>query len=62
MNQSGEEAEQSGRMAGEGCEVAAKVSGSGAKDIAGLLYTSRKDKEQREDKRKLCNMVKSDKP
>ena len=62
MNQSGEAAEQIVRMSLEGFEVAAKVSGSGAKDIAVLLYTIMKDKEQTAGKTKLSNMLKSGKP
>ena len=39
MNQSSDAAEQIVRMSLEGFEVAAKVTGSGAKNIAVLLYT-----------------------
>ena len=38
MNQSGEAAEQIVRMSLEGVEVAARITGSGAKNVAALLY------------------------
>ena len=46
MNAGGDAAEQVVRMSLEGFEVAAKVTGEGAKDIAVLLYTVMKNKEQ----------------
>ena len=61
MNQSSEAAEQIVRMSLEGFEVAAKVSGEGAKEIAVLLYTIMKNKEQTAGKTKLKNMLKSGK-
>ena len=61
MNQSSEAAEQIVKMSLEGIEVAAKISGSGAKDIAVLLYTIMKNKEQTAGKTKLNNMLKSGK-
>lgn len=62
MNQSSDAAEQIVRMSLEGFEVAAKVTGSGAKDIAVLLYTIMKNKEQTSGKSKLSKMLKSGKP
>lgn len=62
MNQSSDAAEQIVRMSLEGFEVAAKVTGSGAKDIAVLLYTIMKNKEQTSGKSKLSSMLKSGKP
>ena len=62
MNQSSDAAEQIVRMSLEGFEVAAKVTGSGAKDIAVLLYTVMKNKEQTSGKSKLSSMLKSGKP
>ena len=43
MNTSGEAAEQIVRMSLEGFEVAAKITGAGAKNIAVLLYSILKD-------------------
>ena len=62
MNQSSDAAEQIVRMSLEGFEAAAKVTGSGAKNIAVLLYTIMKNKEQTSGKSKLSSMLKSGKP
>ena len=62
MNQSSDAAEQIVRMSLEGFEVAAKITGSGAKNIAVLLYTIMKNKEQTSGKSKLSSMLKSGKP
>ena len=62
MNQSSDAAEQIVRMSLEGFEVAAKVTGSDAKNIAVLLYTIMKNKEQTSGKSKLSSMLKSGKP
>lgn len=62
MNQSSDAAEQIVRMSLEGFEVAAKVTGSGAKNIAVLLYTIMKNREQTSGKSKLSSMLKSGKP
>lgn len=62
MNQSSDAAEQIVRMSLEGFEIAAKVTGSGAKNIAVLLYTIMKNKEQTSGKSKLSSMLKSGKP
>ncbi len=61
MNQSSDAAEQIVRMSLEGFEVAVKVTGSGAKNIAVLLYTIMKNKEQTSGKSKLSSMLKSGK-
>lgn len=61
MNSSGDVAESIIRMSLNGLEVAAKISGSGAKNISVLLYTILKDQEQTKGKTKLINMLKSGK-
>lgn len=61
MNTSSDAAEQIVRLSLEGFEVAAKVSGSGAKNIAVLLYTILKDKQKTAGKTTLTNMLKSGK-
>ena len=61
MNESSEAAEQIVRMALEGMEVSLKVSGSGAKNLAVLLYTIMNNKEQTSGKTKLSSMLKSGK-
>lgn len=61
MNTSGDAAEQIVRISLEGFEVAAKITGNGAKDIAALLYAIMKDKQKTAGKTKLSNMLKSGK-
>lgn len=61
MNTSGDAAEQIVRISLEGFEVAAKITGHGAKDIAALLYAVMKDKTKTAGKTKLKNMLKSGK-
>ncbi len=61
MNTSGDAAEQIVRISLEGFEVAAKITGHGAKDIAALLYAVMKDKNKTAGKTKLKNMLKSGK-
>lgn len=61
MNSSGDVAESIIRMSLNGLEVAAKISGSGAKNISVLLYTILKDQKQTKGKTKLINMLKSGK-
>lgn len=61
MNASGDAAEQIVRISLEGFEVAAKITGNGAKDIAALLYAIMKDKQKTAGKTKLSNMLKSGK-
>lgn len=62
MNQSSDAAEQIVKMSLEGAEVALKVTGSGAKNLAVLLYTIMQQREQTSGKAKLSNMLKSGKP
>ena len=57
MNQSSDAAEQIIRMSLEGFEVSAKIVGSGAKELAVLIYTVMKNKEQTSGKAKLSNML-----
>ena len=61
MNTSGDAAEQIVRISLEGFEVAAKITGHGAKDIAALLYAVMKDRNKTAGKTKLKNMLKSGK-
>lgn len=61
MNTSGDAAESIVRLSLQGLEVAAKISGSGAKNIAVFLYTIMKDNQQTKGKTKLINMLKSGK-
>ncbi len=61
MNTSSDAAEQIVRISLEGFEVAAKITGHGAKDIAALLYAIMKDKQKTAGKTKLSNMLKSGK-
>ncbi len=61
MNTSGDAAEQIVRISLEGFEVAAKITGHGAKDIAALLYAIMKDRTKTAGKTKLKNMLKSGK-
>ena len=61
MSVSGDSAEQVVRLSLEGFEVIAKLTGSGAKNIAAMLYTIMKDQKQTKGKTKLNNMIKSGK-
>ena len=61
MNQSSDAAEQIVRMSLEGVQVAARVSGTGAKEIAALLYTLVKNIDQTSGKTTLKKMLKSGK-
>lgn len=61
MNTSSDAAEQIVRISLEGFQVAAKITGSGAKDIAALLYAIMKDKHKTSGKTNLANMLKSGK-
>ena len=61
MNTSSDAAEQIVRLSLEGFEVAAKITGSGAKNIGVLLYALLKDKNKTSGKTKLTNMLKSGK-
>ncbi|WP_312104065.1 PcfB family protein [Pygmaiobacter massiliensis] len=63
MNSSGDAAEQIVRMSLEGIEVAAKITGAGAKNIAAILYTilKNKDKNKIKGRQRLTAMLKSGK-
>ena len=61
MSVSGDSAEQVVRLSLEGFEVIAKLTGSGAKNIAALLYTIMKDQKQTKGKTRINNMIKSGK-
>ena len=59
MNTGGEAAEQIVRMSLEGFEVAAKITGAGAKNVAILLYSILK--EEKQGKARLTSMLRSGK-
>ena len=61
MNTGGEAAEQIVRMSLEGFEVAAKITGAGAKNIAVLLYSILKEEKKTKGKARLTNMLRSGK-
>ena len=61
MNPGGEAAEQIVRMSLEGFEVAAKITGAGAKNIAILLYSILKEEKKTKGKARLTNMLRSGK-
>ena len=61
MNTGGEAAEQVVRMSVEGFEVAAKITGAGAKNIASLLYSILKEEKKTKGKARLTNMLRSGK-
>lgn len=61
MSYSGDAAEQVVRMSLEGAEVAAKITGQGAKEIALLLYAVLKDQKKTKGKTRLTSMLKSGK-
>ncbi|HBE8798094.1 TPA: PcfB family protein [Clostridioides difficile] len=61
MNTGGEAAEQIVRMNLEGFEVAAKITGAGAKNIAILLYSILKEEKKTKGKARLTNMLRSGK-
>lgn len=61
MSYSGDAAEQVVRMSLEGAEVAAKITGQGAKEIALLLYAVLKDQKKTKGKTRLTNMLRSGK-
>lgn len=62
MSVSGDTSEQVVRLSLEGFEVLAKLTGTGAKNIAAMLYTIMKDKKQTKGKTRIGNMLKSGKP
>ena len=59
MNTSGEAADQIVRMSLNGVEVAAKISGAGAKQLAVMLYAILKDQKKTKGKMRLSSMLKS---
>ena len=61
MSYSGEAAEQVVRMSLQGVEVAAKITGAGAKEIALLLYAVLKEQKKTKGKARLTNMLRSGK-
>ena len=61
MNSS-DSAEEVVRISLEGMEVALKIAGTGAKNMAVMIYTIMKDKQQTKGKTRLTNMLKTGKP
>ena len=61
MNTGGDAAEQIVRMSLEGFEVAAKLTGAGAKNIAVLLYSILKEEQKTKGKARLTSMLRSGK-
>lgn len=61
MNTGGEAAEQIVRMSLEGFEVAAKITGAGAKNIAVLLYSILSEQKKTKGKARLTSMLRSGK-
>lgn len=61
MNSS-DSAEEVVRISLEGMEVALKIAGTGAKNIAVMIYTIMKDNQQTKGKTRLTNMLKTGKP
>jgi len=59
MNPGGDAAEQIVRLSLEGVEVAAKISGNGAKNISLLLYATLKQEQKTKGKARLTSMLKS---
>ena len=61
MNTGADAADQIVRMTLNGVEVAAKITGTGAKELAVLLYAVLKDQKKTKGKTRLTNMLKSGK-
>ena len=61
MSYSGDAAEQVVRMSLEGAEVAARITGQGAKEVAVLLYAVLKDQQKNMGKTRLTSMLRSGK-
>lgn len=59
MSYSGDAAEQVVRMSLEGAEVAAKITGAGAKQVAVLLYAILREQKKTKGKTRLTNMLRS---
>lgn len=62
MSVNGDVSEQVVRLSLEGFEVLAKLTGSGAKNVAAMIYTIMKDNKQTKGKTKLNNMLRAGKP
>ena len=62
MNTAGDAAEQIVRMSLNGVEVAAKITGTGAKELAMMIYAILKDQKKTKGKTRLTNMLRSEKP
>ena len=62
MNTAGDAAEQIVRMSRNGVEVAAKITGAGAKELAMMIYAIAKDQKKTKGKIRLSNMLRSEKP
>lgn len=62
MNTAGDAAEQIVRMSLNGVEVAAKITGAGAKELAMMIYAILKDQKKTKGKTRLTNMLRSEKP
>ena len=64
MNSSGDAAEQIVRMSLEGVEVAAKITGSAAKNVAAMLYAILKNRNPKmaKGRKRLAQMLKIDRP
>ena len=62
MSVNGDVSEQVVRLSLEGFEMLARLTGSGAKNVAALIYTIMKDQKQTKGKQKLGNMLKTGKP
>lgn len=62
MSVNGDVSEQIVRLSLEGFEVLARLTGSGAKNVAAMIYTIMKDKKQTKGKTKLNNMLRAGKP
>ena len=61
MNPGGDAAEQVVRLSLEGMEVSARIAGTGAKNIALLLYATLKEEQRTKGKARLTGMLKSGK-
>lgn len=62
MNTAGDAAEQIVKMSLGGVEVAAKIAGTGAKELAMMIYAITKDQKKTKGKTRLTNMLRSEKP
>ena len=62
MNTAGDAAEQIVKMSLGGVEVAAKIAGTGAKELAMMIYAIVKDQKKTKGKTRLTNMLRSEKP